>query len=381
MKIQLIAKPGHAASGIGRYTIDLYTQLNALGLEVERVAPNPAPKWLTTSFKRFGYDLDAFLKSYPFSAPAAPADVYHITGQTMATLLLTQRFPAPVVVTVHDIIPYLVHSDPELRTLKHPADAALYRLAAACLRRADAIMTDTHYVKTTLVDALNLPADRITPIHLPIDTAHFRVMDVTRADREHFGLREDERALVYVGSEDPRKNLPRLIQALAQVRAVLPHVVLLKVGRAHNDEQRPRLVSLAAELGISESVRFLETVEDDELPLLYNLASGVVMPSLHEGFGYPPLEAMACGTPVASSYTTSLGEIVGDAALTFDPTDVSAIADALIRLLSDEALRADLRARGLEWVKLFAPERFTQAVLAVYKSATQRARTGSQYHA
>jgi glycosyltransferase involved in cell wall biosynthesis len=105
------------------------------------------------------------------------------------------------------------------------------------------------------------------------------------------------------------------------------------------------------------------------------------MPSLHEGFGYPPLEAMACGTPVASSYTTSLGEIVGDAALTFDPTDVSAIADALIRLLSDEALRADLRARGLEWVKLFAPERFTQAVLAVYKSATQRARTGSQYHA
>lgn len=368
MHVQLIAKPGGSSTGMGRYTADLHAGLMALGLAVTRSTPAPAPAWLAAPFKRLGYDLDAFLKSYPFSVQALPADIYHITVQTMGTLLVFGRFRAPVVVTVHDIIPQLVQHDPELRTLKHPADAALYRLALRGLRRADALITVSAYVKTTLIETVGLPAERITAIHNPIDTARFRPLAVTDADRARFGLHEGERALVYVGSEDPRKNLPRLLRAFAPVRAALPDVVLLKVGRAHNDEQRPRLEQLIAALGIGEGVRFLEDVEEGDLPTLYNLAAGVVMPSLYEGFGYPPLEAMACGTPVASSISTSLGEIVGDAALTFDPTDTDALTDALLRLLSDAPLRAALRTRGLRHVQGFGMEAFSRAVQGVYLS-------------
>jgi glycosyltransferase involved in cell wall biosynthesis len=366
MRVQLIAKPSNSATGIGRYTDDLTLGLRESGLDVTRTDPDPPPRWMVGAFKRVGYDLDAFLKSYPFSAPRIDAGVVHITGQTMATLLWTQRFNAPVVMTVHDIIPYLVRHDPELRMLKHQADAALYRLALAGLRKADAIITDSHCVKRTLIDHLHLPAERIFPIHLPINRAHFRPFDVPDAFRARYGLDAGRRYLMFIGSEDPRKNFIGLLRAFAQVQRQIPEVVLLKVGRAHVDAQRDKARRLIAELGIGDAVRFLEDIPDADLPLLYNAVDALVMPSLYEGFGYPPLEAMACGTPALASNTTSLGEIVGDAALTVDPTDVDAIAAALIRLLTDEGLRAALRERGLQHVQRFDLATFSGRVRGVY---------------
>lgn len=373
MRVQVIAKSGNSATGIGRYTDDLTLALRESGLDVTRTDPDPPPRWMVGALKRAGYDLDAFLQSYPFSAPRIDADVVHITGQTMATLLWTKRFAAPVVVTVHDIIPFIVRHDPELRMLRHRADAALYRLALAALRKADALITVSAYVKGTLIDHLGLPAARIFPIHNPISLTRFQPLDVPDAFRARYGLDAGRRYLMFIGSEDPRKNFIGLLRAFAQARRQMPEVVLLKVGRAHVDDQRDKARRLIDSLGIGDAVRFLEDIPDADLPLLYNAADALVMPSLYEGFGYPPLEAMACGTPALASGTTSLGEIVGDAALTVDPTDVDAIAAALIRLLTDDGLRAALRARGLRHVQRFDLPTFSQQVTAVYTQVARRA--------
>jgi glycosyltransferase involved in cell wall biosynthesis len=373
MRVQVIAKSGNSATGIGRYTDDLALALRESGLDVTRTDPDPPPRWLVGAFRRVGYDLDAFLKSYPFSAPRIDADVVHITGQTMATLLWIGRFHAPVVVTVHDIIPYIVRHDPALRMLRHPADAALYRLALAGLRKADALITVSAYVRQTLIDHLGLPEARIFPIHNPISLARFHPLDVPDDFRARCGLDAGRRYLMFIGSEDPRKNFIGLLRAFAQVRRRMPEVVLLKVGRAHVDDQRDKARRLIDELGIGGAVRFLEDIPDADLPLLYNAVDALVMPSFYEGFGYPPLEAMACGTPALASSTTSLGEIVSDAALTVDPTDVDAIAAGLIRLLTDEGLRAELRERGLRHVQRFDLATFSRQVQAVYAQMVRRA--------
>jgi len=116
-------------------------------------------------------------------------------------------------------------------------------------------------------------------------------------------------------------------------------------------------------------VRFLGDVSEADLPALYNLATVFAFPSLYEGFGLPPLEAMACGTPVVCANTSSLPEVVGDAALTFDPLDVPALAAALAQALSDADLRAALRNRGLAQARLFSWERTARETLAVYRQA------------
>jgi glycosyltransferase involved in cell wall biosynthesis len=377
MRVQVIAKSGNSATGIGRYTDDLTLGLRESGLDVTRTDPNPPPRWMVGAFKRLGYDLDAFLKSYPFSAPRSDADVVHIAGQTMATLLWIGRFNAPVVVTVHDIIPYIVRHDPSLRMLRHRADAALYRLALAGLRKADAIITVSAYVRQTLIDHLGLSEARIFPIHNPISLTRFHPLPVPDDFRSRYGLDAGRRYLMFIGSEDPRKNFIGLLRAFAQVRERMPEVVLIKVGRAHVNDQRDQALRLIAEMGIGDSVRFLEDIPDADLPLLYNAVDALVMPSLYEGFGYPPLEAMACGTPALASETTSLGEIVGDAALTVDPTDVDAIAAALIRLLTDEGLRDVLRARGLQHVQRFGMDTFIGQVQAVYAQMVRRVARGA----
>jgi glycosyltransferase involved in cell wall biosynthesis len=123
------------------------------------------------------------------------------------------------------------------------------------------------------------------------------------------------------------------------------------------------------ELGLRENVTSLGYVEDEDLPLLYGGARVFLYPSLHEGFGLPPLEAMACGTPVIAGRSGSLPEVLGDGALWVDPYDVDAIADGMTRLLTDEALRAELVARGFARARLFSWRTTAATTLGVYEEA------------
>jgi glycosyltransferase involved in cell wall biosynthesis len=171
--------------------------------------------------------------------------------------------------------------------------------------------------------------------------------------------------LLSVGSLEPGKNRPRLIRAYARLRERGLESPLVIVGQpAWEYEAEYELVTRR---GLSEHVKFLGYVPDEDMPALYSGASVFAFPSLYEGFGLPVLEAMACGAPVVTSQGSATQEVAGDAALLVDPRDTSAIEHAIDQLISNRWLRSDLRSRGFERAKKFSWERAARDTLAVYQ--------------
>jgi glycosyltransferase involved in cell wall biosynthesis len=211
-------------------------------------------------------------------------------------------------------------------------------------RRARLIIAISEHVKQTLVDRLGVDPDRVRVIHLGVDLERFAPGDEPR-----------ERFLLYPANRWPHKNHERLFEALPLIRRERPDLRLVLTGSGHEGKPAPTGVEVRGR------------VPGDELARLVRTASALVFPSLYEGFGQPPLEAMAAGTPVASSNTTSLPEVVGDAARTFDPNDPEAIAEAVLDLLRDPAPYV---ARGLERARRFTWDATARAHDAVYCELT-----------
>ncbi|HNP71449.1 MAG TPA: glycosyltransferase family 1 protein, partial [Kouleothrix sp.] len=315
---------------------------------------------------RLGLDARAFFGTYPVWARYPRADVYHLTSQNLASLLLFRRPAGKVVVTVHDIIPYMLRADRQLSVYRGAADRLFDRMAMAGLKRADRLIAVSHYSKRSVVALLHIRADQIDVVHESVDHSRFRPLDVPAALRERYSLPAGRRYLIYVGSDDPRKNLATLLRALAELRQTQPDVELIKVGRAHFDAERARLRALAAELGLAGAIHWLDDVPERDLPLLYGLADLCVMPSLYEGFGFPVIEAMACGTPVVAANASSLPELLGDAGRLYEPRDVHALAEAIGELLGSGARREQLRQRALRRARDFMPAAEIEKTLASY---------------
>jgi len=369
--VALIAKPGDPTTGVGRYVQMLQRGLSEAGVAAVRIAPTipPLPARGYTALQRLGVDARAFLANYPYRAAYPRAGLYHFTSQNLATLLLFRPPPGKVVVTVHDIIPYMLRNNPELCTYRTVADRLFDRLAMIGLRRADLLLADSRYTQSCLERHLGIAPARIAVVHLGVDAGQFRPLPVPTALRARYNLPEGRRYLIYVGSEDPRKNLPTLIRALAEVRHRLPEVALIKVGRAHFDHERQRLRGLASALGVGDATHFLDNVAEDDLPLLYNLAEVCVMPSLYEGFGFPVLEALACGTPVIATAAASLPELLGDAGILVapDPHSASPLAEAIGRVLTDPELCGNLRLAARRRAGAFAWSETVRATIARYR--------------
>lgn len=371
LKVQLIAKREAGISGTSRYTGEIQRGLLAAGVDVRLTfpAPPPLPRAMVEMLKQFGVDLDTFFAACPVRVPIEPADIYHIPAQTMATLLCFQRFPRPVVVTVLDIIPHLVRGDGELDTSRHVVERIFYRLAMLGLKRADAIIAISEYTKRSLVETLGVAPERIHVVYPAVDREHFHPLDVPDSFRSKYDLGPQWRYILNVGSDDPRKNLPTLLQALAVVKEKCTNVRLIKIGSLQFPEEHRRLMNLVDALGLGQYVQFLDRVSDEELPLFYNLADVLAMPSLYEGFGLPVAEAMACGTPVVCSHTTSLPEVGGFAVLLISPRDRDDLATALIHVLMNRNLSGEMRRKGLMQAALFAPNRMATELMNTYTSA------------
>lgn len=268
--------------------------------------------------------------------------------------------PCRTVVTLHDAFPLVT---PRTSTL---LENLLYRLwLPFALPRADAVITVSQHSQQDILRRLPLRKERL----FVIPNAHspaFRPLTPQQVqpvlDRHALAFPY----ILYVGSLEPRKNLLRLLQAYAVLRDSLPAWHLVIVGARNFWKSSPVLQTVRS-LGLSAWVHFTGFVPEDDLPALYSAASLFVFPSLYEGFGLPPLEAMACGVPVVASNSTSLPEVVGDAALLVDPCDVGQIALAMQRVLSDPALAADLRQRGLARAARFTWRRMAQETLDVYR--------------
>jgi glycosyltransferase involved in cell wall biosynthesis len=367
-RVALIAGPSGPNTGVRRYVQMLHAGLCEAGVDAVRVTPT-LPSLPDASYRLFrllGRDLRAFLRNYPLWATYPKADIYHVTEQALASLLLLRRPKGRVVVTVHDLFPYIVYNDPQLGS-PYGTDRLFYRLPIAGLKRADHLIANSQYTKQSVVEYLGIAPEKITVIYLGIEHERFRPQSVLAALRESYGLPEGRRYLIYVGSEDPRKNLVTLVRALAQLRSELPDVELIKVGRSHFHRERQRLVELATQLGVRTAIHFLEDVPEDDLPLLYNLAALCVMPSLYEGFGFPVLEAMACGTPVVYAHAGSLPEIAGNAGVPVFPCDVATLASTLLALLQNRDKQLLLRQTGRDQAARFTWTATIQSTAAVYE--------------
>ena len=266
-----------------------------------------------------------------------------------------------LVVTVYDVSFLLqpqFHTEANrLHCLQGTLNAALY---------ADRIIAISQQTKTDLMDYFSIPAERIRVIHPAHRKVYYREHDVEviRGALERLGIFHN--FILFVGSLEPRKNLKTLLQAYATY--VTHHAskewLVVAGGKGWlNDD----LSQVAAELGIAERVKFLGYVQEADLRVLYSAAMLFVYPSIYEGFGLPPLEAMACGAPVITSNTSALPEVVGDDALLIDPHSSKALYQAMERVLSDDALRLRMRQQSLARATLFSWERTAEETLAVYE--------------
>ncbi|HET9015165.1 MAG TPA: glycosyltransferase family 1 protein [Thermomicrobiaceae bacterium] len=293
-------------------------------------------------------------------APAALAvggfDVIHAPVNVAPVLS-----PAPTVVTVHDLA--FVRYPEQYPGRKQRYLNLLTRLS---VERAARVITVSESTRADVLREYHVHPERVVTVPNGVDPSLVPVSDLARlaAFRRDHGL--PERFLLFVGTLQPRKNLVGLLRAYARVgdRLDLPLVVVGAAGWQYSpifDEVRA--------LGLGDRVSFAGYADGDTLALWYGAATALVFPSLYEGFGLPVLEAMACGTPVVTSSTSSLPEVAGDAALLVDPEDVAALGEALVRVAGDEGLHADLARRGIERAKRFTWERTARETVAVYRDA------------
>ncbi len=270
------------------------------------------------------------------------------------------------VVTIHDCIHLMF---PQYL----PSRAALtYARASITLasRRATRVLTVSESSKRDILRFVDVPADKIDVIYNAYDERFGiepREEDMSRV-RERYQLQDA--FVLYAGNVKPHKNLERLIDAFDLVRKRgLEHLKLVLIG-----DEISRYAALRRAVHhhqLHKYVRFLGYLPEETLAVMYRLAGVFVFPSLYEGFGLPPLEAMASGTPVVTSNVSSLPEVAGDAAVLVDPYHPEAIADGIERVLCDEALRRDLRAKGLARARQFSWEASVRRVREIYGEAAQ----------
>jgi glycosyltransferase involved in cell wall biosynthesis len=232
---------------------------------------------------------------------------------------------------------------------------------------ADRIITDSTYIKKDILRFYSISEEKIDVVPLGVEE-RLRPMRPTETEavRGRYGIGFPY--LLHVGRVEKKKNLSRTLQAFAQIKRGLakPVKVVLVGTPGPGAEEVFRIIR---DLDLEEDVHSVGYASQKDLPALYAGATLFLFPSLYEGFGMPVLEAMACGTPVLTSNVASLPEVAGDAAVQVDPYDVGSIADGILRLVEDPALREVCIRKGLERAKGFTWERTARATLAVYRKA------------
>jgi len=271
---------------------------------------------------------------------------------------------AHTLVTIHDLS-FLVHPEcAEPSMVRYLIDAV-----PRGLRRANVILADSQATRNDLARLLAVDPARVELVYPGVEP-RFCPLPAATTEPVRRRLSLPDHFVLFVSTLEPRKNLVRLLEAFAQIvqtdNSNLHLVIAGRRGWLYED-----IFASIDRLQLHERVQLLDYVHDKDLPALYNLAAAFAYPSIYEGFGIPPLEALACGTPTVVADNSSLPEVVADAAVLVSAEDVGSIASGIARVVSDAALRARLRAVGPAQARKFTWEQAAQRVLACYQRAVQ----------
>lgn len=330
-------------------------------LQVVRLGPAPR------NFRDGAWLLDKV--RVPLSAWRERLDLLHIVApMELFYGYHVWRGMPPVVVTAYDVIPALY---PEWSFPVHAwFTRRLYRHYVDLMKRADRILSISRTTADDLVRLFGFPAARMEVVPLGVQPQYLPAASPAALETDLQGLGLHRPYLLHVGGDSPHKNIPAVIGA---TRALLDRghrLSLALAGRYDTPALRPLLEDLRRRHG-EDSVRVLGFLSAEDLVKVYQGAEAFVFPSFYEGFGLPPLEAMACGTPVVVSGTPALVEFGGPAARVVRDPQPEALAEALAGILGEPALRTELSARGLEWAQGFTWQRFVRETRAAWRDVAK----------
>ncbi|MDA1093692.1 MAG: glycosyltransferase family 1 protein [Acidobacteria bacterium] len=352
--------------GIGTYVRNLVQWLAKLDRETEYVlvcrpqdcerVEQLGPNFRPMPDRSAGYSITEQF-TVPVGLVRARADLFHAPHYVLPALT-----PCRSIVTIHDCI-HLMFPEYLPGRLAHVYARLSFWVAA---NRSARVLTVSEASKRDILRFFPIPSEKVDVIYNAIDDRFSEPPDPAQVERVRERYQLHDRFLLYAGNVKPHKNLERVIEAFARLRSdTSADIKLLITG---SEISRYATIRRAVHrYNLHKHVRFLGFLTTDTLATLYHLADAFVFPSLYEGFGLPPLEAMACGTPVLTSNVSSLPEVVDDAALLVDPHDTAAIAQAMHQILTDQPTRERLIASGRRRASSFSWETSVQRVLRIYR--------------
>jgi len=364
MRIGFDAREVRYRKGIGTYSRNLLRQFAGMGLEVVVFCEDDQKDTIPRgeSFTLVSANLDPLA---PFGQGAfralvreAEVDLLHVPSPWAPN-----PSPVPLVSTMHDVTPFLYpRSVPATLRLRYR------RRLAGTLQESRRVITVSQILFSTLSIYARVDPAKVRVIHNGVSERFAPQADaaVLSAVRRRYSL--PEHFALWAGDFRPEKNVMLLVKAWSRLQRRLADLPALVLAGAQKLEYR-KLMKEVAKRGLEKKVLFPGFIGDEDLPVVYSAATVFIFPSLAEGFGLPPLEAMACGTPCIVSNSSSLPEVTGSAALLFDPTSLEALESCVTRVLADPGLHEELRQAGLRQAARFRWSRSAEETLEVYRGA------------
>lgn len=344
------------------YADRLGSALERQGVHIQRVRPS---ELLPESWRRLAPldKLDSYagrFVAYPRIARRLKADVFHIVDHGQG-YLLKYLDPARTVVTCHDIILLVLASGRLGSTFRPLLAVDVLRHALHIMRRTKWIIADSQQTRRDLAALVDVDPATVRVVYPGLNYAYRPMPDMREQTRRKWNL-GDGPVVLHVGQTGFYKNIEGCLRVIRDLRRQGIDATFVRAGH----RMRPAQQALKDRLGLDGTVRDLGPMTDEDLASLYSASDALLFPSLYEGFGWPPLEAMASGVPVVCSRSGALPEVVGDAALTAEPEDVRGLANHVAATLTDARLAETLRARGLAHVRRFDWDRAGSEILGLY---------------
>jgi len=346
-----------ALDGVNRYTIyGSRFNLHDLGIKNENFKNNPPPIIFNHPSPWY-YWIPWYYTGFPFQLLLSKPDIYLSTYPA-----LPWYCPCPKIITVYDLTSQFMKDN----FMMHTRLRMGYQIAYA-VKNADRIISVSNYTKKDIINILGIAPEKISVIYAGYDDKTFKPVEKFQVEKTLHKYNISGKYILFTGTFEPKKNIPRLIDAFSRLKKNhrIQHKLVLSGKRTYGDKT---IFDLISATGYDKDIIITGYIPREDLPLLMNGAELFIFPSIHEGFGIPPLEAMACGTPVIASNTCSLPEVVGAAGLLVNPYDADAIAEAMYTVLSNENLRETMKCRGIERAKLFSWRKSAWEVLNVIES-------------